>query len=817
MALEMGKGKVISVGLEEEMRRSYLTYAMSVIVERALPDVRDGLKPVQRRILYGMSGLGLWPNRPHRKSARIVGEVMGKYHPHGDSAIYDAMVRMAQDFSIRYLLVDGHGNFGSVDGDPPAAMRYTEARLSSLAMEMLRDIDKDTVDFVPNFDESLEQPSVLPSRFPNLLVNGVAGIAVGMATNIPPHNLRETIDALIKLIDNPDITIKELNKVIKGPDFPTGGIILGKDGIREAYQTGRGRIRMRARARIEELAHGKTRIVVTELPYQVNKANLIERIAAMVREKRLEGITDLRDESDRQGMRIVMELRRDAVPQVVLNRLYKHTQMEETFGVIMLALVDGEPMVLTLKEVLEAYVDHQREVVVRRTRFLLKKAEDRAHILEGLRIALAHIDEIIELIKAAPNDGVAKEQLMERYTLSERQAVAILDMQLRRLTGLEQDKLEAEYQSLLKDIAYYREVLGDVSKVYGIIKEELLEIREKYGDDRRTEIAPTAVELETEDLIPEEDIIITITRQNYIKRLPLTDYRSQRRGGRGITAWSTRSDDFVEHLFITSTHAHVLFFTNRGLVYRLKGYQLPPLGRQARGTSLMSLIQVEPGESIQAVLAVDDWEQEQYVVMATKNGIIKKTALTDFDSPRTGIIAINLDEDDEMVGAKLTDGRRDLLLATRLGQVIRFSEEDVRAMGRVTRGVKGITLDGDDEVVGMEVVREGAELLVVSTNGFGKRTPLDEYRRINRGGKGVKTLQRTEKTGLVAGIKVVDEDDEVVLISEEGVMIRINVNDISRQGRNTQGVTLMRLAEDDQVIALALARMEDVDDEPEGK
>ncbi|MGI6558952.1 MAG: DNA gyrase subunit A [Limnochordia bacterium] len=817
MALEMGKGKVVPIGLEDEMRKSYLTYAMSVIVERALPDVRDGLKPVQRRILYGMSELSLWPDRPHRKSARIVGEVMGKFHPHGDAAIYDAMVRMAQDFSIRYPLVDGHGNFGSVDGDPPAAMRYTEARLSALAMEMLRDIDKDTVDFVPNFDESLEQPAVLPSRFPNLLVNGASGIAVGMATNIPPHNLREIVDGLINLIDNPDITIKELNKVIKGPDFPTGGIILGKDGIREAYLTGRGRIRMRARAAIEELAHGKTRIVVTELPYQVNKANLIERIAAMVREKKLEGITDLRDESDRQGMRIVIELRRDAVPRVVLNRLYKHTQMEETFGVIMLALVDGEPMVLNLKEMLEAYLNHQREVVVRRTRFLLQKAEDRAHILEGLRIALAHIDEIIELIKAAPNDTAAKEGLMERFNLSERQAVAILDMQLRRLTGLEQEKIEAEYQSLLKDIAYYREVLADVSKVYGIIKEELLEIREKYGDDRRTEIAPNAAELETEDLIPEEDIIITITRQNYIKRLPLTDYRSQRRGGRGITAWSARADDFVEHLFITNTHAHVLFFTNRGLVYRLKGYQLPPLGRQARGTSLMSLIQVEPGESIQAVLAVDDWDEEQYVVMATKNGIVKKTALSDFDSPRTGLIAINLDEGDEMVGAKLTDGRRDLLLATRFGQAIRFAEEDVRAMGRTARGVKGITLDGDDEVVGMEVVREGADLLVVTTNGFGKRTLLEEYRRIGRGGKGVKTLQRTEKTGFVAGIKVVDEDDEVVLITEAGVMIRINVDDISRQGRSTQGVTLMRLDEDDRVIALALARMEDVDDESEGK
>ncbi|MGI6036641.1 MAG: DNA gyrase subunit A [Limnochordia bacterium] len=804
MPLDFGQSKVVPMAIEEEMRRSYLTYAMSVIVERALPDVRDGLKPVQRRILYSMSELGLMPNRPHRKSARIVGEVMGKYHPHGDSAIYDAMVRLAQDFSMRYPLVDGHGNFGSVDGDPPAAMRYTEARLAPIAMELLREIDKDTVDFVPNFDESLEQPAVLPARFPNLLVNGAAGIAVGMATNIPPHNLGEVIDAIDALIENPEITVEELNRIIKGPDFPTGGIILGREGIREAYRTGRGRIRIRAKVHFEEMAHGKTRIVVTELPYQVNKANLIENIAALVRDKKLDGLTDLRDESDRQGMRIVIELRRDVVPQVILNRLYKHTKLEDTFGVILLALVDGQPRVMNLKTALEHYLDHQREVIIRRSRFDLAKAEARAHIVEGLRIALDHIDEIIELIKAAPNDRVAKEQLMERFALSERQAVAILDMQLRRLTGLEQEKLAAEYKELQETIAYLRGVLADVGKVYAIIREELGAIREKYADERRTEITASAEEIDIEDLIPEEDVIITVTHQGYIKRLPLTSYRSQHRGGKGIMALNTRDDDFVEHLFVTNTHSYILFFTNRGRVYRLKGHQIPQMGRQARGTALTGLLQFESGEWIQTALAVTDFDDNHYVAMATKQGIIKKVRLKDLESNRASLICIDLGEDDEMVGAKLTDGKKEILLATERGQAIRFAETDVRPMGRTARGVKGITLEPGDHVVGMVVVDPEADLLVVSSNGLGKRTPLAEYRQTRRGGKGIITMRLTERSGLIVGIKVVSPDDEIVLISQEGIMIRMPVAGISQLGRNTQGVLLMRLEEDQQVMAVGL-------------
>ncbi len=796
--------RIIPVGIEEQMRTSYLRYAMSVIVDRALPDVRDGLKPVQRRILYSMSELGMRPDRPHRKSARIVGEVIGKYHPHGESAIYDAMVRMAQDFSFRYMLVDGHGNFGSVDGDPAAAMRYTEARLSRLAEEMLRDLDKDTVDFIPNFDDTLEQPEVLPSRFPNLLVNGASGIAVGMATNIPPHNLGEVIDGLVMLIDNPDLPVKALQRAIKGPDFPTGGIILGHDGIDEAYATGRGRIRMRGKVQLEQLSSGKTRIVVTELPYMVNKARLIEKIAELVREKRIDGITELRDESDRTGMRIAMEIRRDTNPHVVLNRLYKHTQLQDTFGVIMLALVDGEPKVLSLKEVLQHYLEHQRDVVTRRTQFELRRAEERAHILEGYRIALDHIDEIIRLIRASASDREAKEGLMSQFGLTEKQAVAILDMQLRRLTGLEREKIETEYAELLQKIARYREILGDVKEVYGIIREELLEIKAKYGDPRRTEITGRSGDIKIEDMIADEDIVVTLTHQGYIKRIPVDAYRSQRRGGRGITALTTKEEDFVEHLFITSTHSHIVFFTNKGKMYRLKGYEIPEAGRQARGVAIINLIQIEPGEKVQAVIAISKYGDSEYLVMATKKGRVKKTALEEFDSPRVGLIGIVLEEGDELIGVRLTDGDEEILLVTREGMSIRFSETEVRAMGRATMGVKGITLDEGDEVVSMNVVEPDGQLLVVTERGYGKRTDVDEYRSQGRAGKGIKTINQTERIGSIVGAKMVTEDDELMIINASGVMIRQPVADISVFGRNTQGVKLMRLEEDGRVVAIAL-------------
>lgn len=814
LSINVRDGKVIPIRISDEMKTSYLNYAMSVIVERALPDVRDGLKPVQRRILYGMLELGNRPDRPHKKSARIVGDVMGKYHPHGDSAIYDAMVRMAQPFSYRAMLVDGHGNFGSVDGDPPAAMRYTEARLSPVAMEMLRDIDRDTVDFIPNFDETLEQPAVLPSRFPNLLVNGAAGIAVGMATNIPPHNLGEVIDAIIELIDNPDATMEDLMSHVKGPDFPTGGIIRGVEGIRDAYATGRGRVIMRAKCQIEAMANGKHRILVTELPYQVNKSRLIEKIADLVREKRVDGITDLRDESDKTGMRIVIELRRDANPNVVLNRLYKFSQLEDTFGVIMLALVDNEPKVLSLKETLNHYIDHQVDVIVRRTRFDLRKAEERAHILEGYRIALDHIDEIIALIRSAQNDQVAKEGLMSRFSLSERQAVAILDMQLRRLTGLERDKVEAEYQGLLKTIARLKAILGDMNLVYNIIKEELLEIRDKYADERRTRIVAQTGELDVEDLIAEEDIVVTMTHQGYIKRLPVDTYRAQRRGGKGITALNTRAEDFVEQLFIASTHSYVLFFTNQGRVYRLRGHEIPEAGRNARGFAVINLINLEPGERIQATIPIKEYSDDLYLTMATRNGTIKKTVLSEFDTNRSGgLICITLVDDDELVGIELTDGSKELVLVTQEGQAIRFAEDQIRSMGRSAQGVIGIRLDPDDKVVGLGVVADGADLLVVTERGFGKRTPLDEYRPVNRGGKGVLTLRKTERTGPIVGILVVHESSEAMLLSKEGIAIRIKVDEISQMGRNTQGVTLMRLDDDDEVVAVANIVGKDDEDE----
>ena len=813
MAMEFTEGKIVPIGLEEEMRRSYLNFAMYVIVDRALPDVRDGLKPVQRRILNTMLEIGLRPDRPFKKSARVVGETMAKYHPHGDAAIYDAMVRMGQDFSYRYMLVQGHGNFGSIDGDPPAAMRYTEARLSRLAMEMLRDIDKETVDYGPNFDDSLEQPLVLPARFPNLLVNGATGIAVGMSTNIPPHNLTEVINALIDMIDNPDITVDGLMKHIKGPDFPTGGLILGREGIKEAYRTGRGRILIRARARIEQMQGGKHRIVVTEIPYMVNKAALVEKIAELHNEKKVDGITALRDESDRSGMRIVIELRRDVNPNIVLNQLFKHSQLQETFSVIMLALVNGEPKVLDLKGMLYHYLEHQKDVVTRRTKFELRKAEERAHILEGYRIALDHIDEIIHIIRHAESDQDAKTKLMERFGLSERQAVAILDMQLRRLTGLEREKIESEYQELVKTIARLKEILGDERKLFGLIKEELAEIRDKYGDERRTEITAAQGDIEVEDLIADEDIVVTLTHHGYVKRLPLTSYRSQKRGGRGVTALSTKAEDFVEHLFITSTHTYIVFFTNKGRVYRLKAHEIPEAGRNARGTAIINLIQIEPGERIQAAIPIKEYDDDHYLFIATRNGTVKKTVLSEFDSSYSGLIALTLDEDDEVVGVQLTDGKQDLLLVTREGQAIRFHEDDVRPMGRTARGVRGITLDPGDAVVGMDVAHPDRDLLVVTQNGFGKRTPLSEYRITGRGGKGIRTIQMTDRNGPITGIKVVREDDDIMLISLEGIMIRLSVKDISRLGRSTQGVRLMRLGENDRVVALAQVATKDDDND----
>ncbi|HHY32083.1 MAG TPA: DNA gyrase subunit A [Firmicutes bacterium] len=802
--VEPRDGKVIPINIEDEMKRSYLLYSMSVIVGRALPDVRDGLKPIHRRILYAMNELGLTSDKPHRKSATIVGEVMGKYHPHGDAAIYETLVRMAQDFSHRYPLIDGHGNFGSIDGDPPAAMRYTEARMARITSKLLADIDKDTVDFVPNFDESLKEPTVLPARFPNLLVNGSSGIAVGMATNIPPHNLGEVIDAVVMLIDNPDASIKELMTVIKGPDFPTGALIMGRGGIRDAYSTGRGSITIRARARIETSSSGKTRILVTEIPFQVNKARLIESIAELVRDKKIDGITDLRDESDREGMRIVIELRREANPNVVLNQLYKHTQMESTFGVIMLVLVDGQPRVLNLKETLHYYIEHQREVVTRRTKFELAKAEERAHILEGLKIALDNLDAIITLIRESRTPEIAKEGLMKTFMLSDKQAQAILDMRLQRLTGLERQKIEDEYIDIIKLIAKLKGILADEKKVLEVVKEELLALKAEYADPRRTEIAAAAGKLDVEDLIAEEDIVVTLTHQGYIKRLPLTTYRSQRRGGRGVTGMSTKEEDFVEHLFVTTTHEYILFFTNKGKVYSVKAYEVPEASRQARGTAVVNLIALSPGESIRAVIPIRDFADDKYLVMATSHGVIKKTALSMYDNVRrSGVIAIDLSEGDDLVSVKLTSGDQELIIVTAQGQSIRFRENEVRPLGRVARGVKAISLSKGDAVVGMDVVRQGCDLLVVTANGFGKRTPLAEYRLQSRGGRGIKTLKVTPKTGPAADVKVLTSDDELMLISAEGIIIRMNAADIPQQGRSTQGVRVMKLEPGDKVVSLA--------------
>lgn len=797
-------GNILQINIEEEMKKSFIDYAMSVIVQRALPDVRDGLKPVHRRILYAMHDLGFTPDKPHRKSATTVGEVLGKYHPHGDAAVYDTMVRMAQDFSHRYMLIDGHGNFGSVDGDSAAAMRYTEARMAKIAMEMLRDINKDTVDFVPNYDESLKEPSVLPSKFPNLLVNGSNGIAVGMATSIPPHNLNEVIDGVIATIDNPDIELDELMKHIKAPDFPTGGLIMGRDGVKKAYATGRGKVIVRAKTEIEAMSNNRQRIVVTEIPYQVNKANLIEKIADLVKDKKIEGISDLRDESDREGMRIVIELKRDANANIVLNLLYKHTQMQDTFSIIMLALDKGQPKIMNIREMLGHYIAHQKEIIVRRTQYDLKKAEERAHILEGLRIALDHIDEIISILRSSKTVPEAKERMMERFGLSDAQSTAIAEMKLKSLTGLERDKIEEEYLSLIKDIEYYKSILASDLMIFNIVKKELLDIKKVYGDKRRSKISQSAEEFNEEDLIDEEEVAVTLTHFGYIKRLPADTYKSQRRGGKGITALQTREDDFVEHLFITSTHNYLLFFTNKGRMYRLKTYEIPEAGRQAKGTALVNLLNLDGDEKVSAVIPIKGFEDEGYLIFMTKNGIVKKTELKQYASQRvTGLNAITLRDEDELISVKLTRGTSELIAITRHGLSIRFPETDVRDMGRNAMGVKGVTLNPADNVIALDIVEENADLLVISEKGFGKRTPLPEYRVQSRGGKGIKTSNITDKTGYLVGAKVVKDECEVMLISAEGIIIRMAIEGISVMGRSTQGVTLMKLAENDSVVALA--------------
>jgi len=811
LADEFNIGKLTPLNIEDELKKSFISYAMAVIVTRALPDVRDGLKPVHRRILYAMNEMGITPDKPFRKSARIVGDVLGKYHPHGDSSVYDAMVRLAQDFSTRCMLVEGQGNFGSVDGDGAAAMRYTEARLSKLSMELVRDIEKETVDFYPNFDETLMQPSVMPSRFPNLLVNGSSGIAVGMATNIPPHNLGEVIDAVVCMIDNPECTVDDLMQHIKGPDFPTGGVILGQRGIYDAYHEGRGRIVVRAKSEIEEMPNNRQRIVVTEIPYMVNKAKLIEKIAEMVHEKAVEGISDIRDESDRKGMRIVIELKRDVNANVVLNTLYKHTQLQDTFGAIMLALVDGEPKVLSLHQMIYHYIQHQIDVIRRRTQYDLNKAEARSHILEGLLIALDNIDEVIALIRASRTTQEAREGLMERFGLTERQAQAILDMRLQRLTGLERDKIEAEYQELQKLIAYYREVLANESMVLDIIKTEILEIRRKYADDRRTTISPMEGEIDMLDLIQEEDMVITMTHFGYVKRLPKTTYRAQRRGGKGVVGATTREEDFVEQMYVTSTHDPLMFFTNRGRCYQLNCYEIPEAGRTARGTAIVNLIQLDAGEKVTAMLPVPaEKTAGHYLVMATKNGVIKRTELSDFTNLRkSGLIALVLREDDELIRVALTDGNYELLMGTRDGMSIRFHENDIRPMGRTAMGVKSIELTGDDQVVDMCPVFPDMKVLSITENGYGKLTDIDEYRTQQRGGKGIKAMNLTAKTGRLTSQLLATEDEDILLITDDGTIIRMPIGSISTLGRNTQGVRLMRVEDDCKVVCVARAEAEE--------
>ena len=805
--------KINEVDLKKTMETSYIDYAMSVIAARALPDVRDGLKPVQRRIMYAMIELNNGPDKPHRKCARIVGDTMGKYHPHGDSSIYGALVNLAQDWSTRYPLVDGHGNFGSVDGDGAAAMRYTEARLSKISIEMLRDIKKDTVDFIPNFDETEKEPLVLPSRFPNLLVNGTSGIAVGMATNIPPHNLREVIDGVVKIIDNYEIDkkteIEELLKIIKGPDFPTGAEILGTSGIEQAYRTGRGKIRVRAVSNIEPMENGKNRIVVTELPYMVNKAKLIEKISELHRDKRVDGITDLRDETSREGMRICIELRRDVNPNIVLNQLYKHTQLQDTFGVIMLALVNNEPVVMNLLQMLQYYLKHQEEVVTRRTQYDLNKAEERAHIVEGLLIALDNIDEVIQLIRASKTAAEAKEKLMERFSLSEPQANSIVEMRLRALTGLEREKLENEYAELKKVIEEYRAILADRKVLLGVVKKEIIEIRDKYGDDRRTSIGYDEFDISMEDLIPNENTVITMTKLGYIKRMSVDNFKSQHRGGKGIKGMQTIDDDYIENMLMTTTHHYIMFFTNKGRMYRLKVYQIPECGRTARGTAIINLIQLMPEEKITAVITLRDYDENKYLFMATKKGIVKKTSIMEYANIRkSGLQAINLRDDDDLIEVKVTDNTKDIFLVTKHGQCIRFDENDVRTTGRVSMGVIGMNLSYDDEVVAMQLNTQGTHMLIVSEYGMGKRTDIDEFTVQHRGGKGIKCYKITEKTGNVVAAKAVNEDTEVMIINTEGIIIQLMVSEVSVLGRITSGVKMIEMdSENKEVVVASMTRV----------
>ena len=801
---ERRDGKVIERDIEKEMRTAYIDYAMSVIVSRALPDVRDGLKPVHRRILYAMYEDGITSDKPYRKCANTVGSVLGRYHPHGDSSVYDAMVRMAQDFSMRYMLIDGHGNFGSIDGDGAAAMRYTEARMSKISEYMLTDIEKNTVNFMPNYDDRLQEPTVLPARIPALLVNGSSGIAVGMATNIPPHNLTEVINGIIKIIDEDEVTNEDLMSVIKGPDFPTGGIILGIEGIKQAYTTGKGKITVRAEAEIEEMSNTKQRIIVSSLPYQVNKAKLIENMARLVREKRIEGISEIRDESDRiDRVRIVIELKRDANAQVVLNQLYKNTQMQDTFGIIMLALVNGEPKVLTLRQCLDYYIDHRKDVILRRTQFELDKALARAHILEGLKIALDNIDEVINIIRSSYDDP--KEKLMERFGLTDVQAQAILDMRLKTLSGLQREKIEEEYKALMELIAHLREILSSERLVFDIIKEELIQIRDKFGDERKTKIVAAEGEINVEDLIKEEQSVVALTHFGYIKRMPIDTYKSQRRGGKGIIGIATREEDFVKQIFTASTHDTILFFSNKGKLYRLRGYEIPEAGRTARGTAIVNLLSLDPGEKISAIIPIQNFAEGKYLLMATKNGLIKKTALNEYNSARkTGLQAITLKEEDELIAVRLTDGEDNVVLVTKKGMSITFDEKDVRPIGRIAQGVIGIRLDSDDVVIGMESIITGskATLLAITENGFGKRTELDEYRVQIRGGKGVITYKITPKTGDIVGVRIANDEDDAMLITEKGTIIRIHDKDISILGRATQGVTLMRTSDGGKVVSI---------------
>ena len=801
---ERRDGKIIERDIEKEMRTAYIDYAMSVIVSRALPDVRDGLKPVHRRILYSMHEDGITADKAYRKCANTVGSVLGRYHPHGDSSVYDAMVRLAQDFTMRYPLIDGHGNFGSVDGDGAAAMRYTEARMAKISEYMLTDIEKNTVDFMPNYDDRLQEPTVLPARIPELLVNGSSGIAVGMATNIPPHNLKEVIDGIIKIIDDDNVTDEDLMQIIKGPDFPTGATIMGTEGIRQAYKTGRGKVLMRAEAEIEEMSGNRQKIIVTSLPYQVNKAKLVKTISDLTKEKKIEGISEVRDESDRkEKTRVVIELKRDANAQVVLNQLYKHTQMQETFGIIMLALVNGVPKILTLRQILDCYIEHRKEVILRRTQFDLDKALARAHILEGLKIALDNIDEVIEIIRSSYDD--AKERLMKRFGLSDIQAQSILDMRLKTLSGLQREKIENEYNELMQLIAHLRDILASEKLVFDIIKEELIEIKTKFGDDRLTKIIPAEGEFLVEDLIKEEQTVIALTHFGYIKRMPIDTYKSQKRGGKGITGIATRAEDFVKKIFIASTHDTILFFSNKGKLYKLRGYEIPEAGRTAKGTAIVNLLSLDPGEKISAVIPIQNFAEGKYLLMGTKRGLIKKTALTEYNSSKkTGLQGITLKEDDELIAVRLTDGEDNVVLVTRNGLCITFDEKDVRPIGRTSQGVLGIRVESDDEVIGMEsIIRGGkATLLAITENGFGKRTELDEYRVQLRGGKGVVTYKITPKTGKIVGVRIANDDEDVMLITDTGTIIRIKVKDISVLGRATQGVTLMRTSDGGKVVSI---------------